>query len=237
MSIHIEAKQGDIADIVLLPGDPLRAKQIAENFLEDVKCYNQVRNMLGFTGTWNGMKVSVQGTGMGMPSISIYTEELVRDYGVKTLIRVGTCGGLQPDLGLYNLVLASAASTDSSMHKRRFRGMDYAPWADFGLLSAAYEAASKKNLPSRVGGVISTDTFYQHDPDEWKLWAENGILAVEMETSALYAIALRNKAKALALLTVSDSLVTGELTSSEEREKGMLAMVEVALEAAKKVHG
>ncbi|ADN03150.1 purine-nucleoside phosphorylase [Spirochaeta thermophila] len=235
MSIHIGAKEGEIADVVLLPGDPLRAQEIAQRFLDDPVCYNRVRNMLGFTGTWRGMRVSVQGTGMGIPSISIYVEELIREYGAKILMRVGTCGSLQRDVGLYHLVLAQSASSDSNVNRRRFRGLDFAPWADFDLLSTAFQVARERGLPVHVGGVISSDTFYQPDPEEWKLWARYGVMAVEMEASGLYTIALREGVKALTLLTVSDSLVTGDLTSAEEREKGMLSMVEVALETASRV--
>lgn len=232
MSIHIGAEQGQIASTVLLPGDPLRAKFVAETMLEDVVCYNEVRGMLGFTGHYKGKRVSVQGSGMGMPSLAIYVHELVNEYQVQALVRVGTCGGLQPSLGVGDLVLAMAASTNSHINKLRFGGMDYAPTASFDLLLSAYETAQARSVPVHVGGILSSDTFYDDDPEAWKLWAAYGALAVEMETSQLYTLAAKFGVRALSILTISDSLVTGETASSAQRERGFPLMAEIALEAA-----
>lgn len=231
MSIHIAAKPGEVAETILLPGDPLRAKMIAETFLENPFCYNEVRGMYGFTGTYKGKRVSVQGTGMGMPSISIYANELISSYGVKNLIRVGTCGAMQPDLGLRDVILAMSASTGSNMNRLRFKGMDYAPTANFELLRRAYEAAVRKGIPVKVGSILSHDVFYDEDPDAWKMWAAFGTLAVEMEAAELYTLAAKFGVRALAVLTVSDSMVTKQLTSAEERQKSFTNMVEIALEA------
>jgi purine-nucleoside phosphorylase len=232
MSIHIAAPPGAIADTILLPGDPLRAQYIAEKFFEGAQRFNAVRNMFGYTGTWQGRRVSVMGTGMGMPSLSIYVNELLREYGVKRLVRVGTCGGLTETVGVRDVILALAASTNSGINQRRFHGMGYAPAPSFALLHKAFLAAQKRGLPVHVGPVVSSDTFYNPDPDEWRLWARYGVLAVEMETAELYTLAAQFEAEALAVLTVSDHLVTGEETSSEERERTFGAMVELALEAA-----
>lgn len=232
MSIHIGAKEGEIASTILLPGDPLRAKYIAENFLTDTICYNEVRGMYGYTGTYKGKKISVQGTGMGIPSISIYLNELITSYKAKNLIRIGSCGSMQADIKIRDVVLAMSASTDSHINKIRFNGMDYAPTANFDLLKKAYDIALEKDIPIKVGSVLTTDTFYHDDPDSWKHWANYGVLAVEMETAALYTLAAKFKVKALSILTVSDSLVTREETTSEERQKTFNQMVEVALELA-----
>lgn len=232
MSIHIAATQGSIAPAILLPGDPLRAKFIAENFLEDVVCFNQVRNMLGYTGIWKGQRVSVMGTGMGMPSLSIYVNELIRDYGVKKLVRVGTCGGLHESVKVRDVVLGLSASTDSAVNKVRFKGMDYAPAPSFRLLNAAYQEATSRNLPVHVGKIVSSDSFYTYDPNQWTLWAKFGVVAVEMEAAELYTLAAQYGVEALAVLTVSDHLVTGGDTTSEERERSFGAMVEVGLKAA-----
>ena len=232
MSIHIGAKQGQIAPTILLPGDPLRAKHIAETLLEDVILFNEVRGMLGYTGRYGDKRVSVMGTGMGMPTLSIYVNELVREYQVKTLIRVGTCGALQPDLKVGDIVLAMTASTDSQMNRIRFKGMDYAPAASFGLLLKAYQIAKERGIEVRVGGMFAGDSFYKDDPDWWKIWAEYGALVVEMESNALYTLAAKFKAEALSILTVSDSLVSGEEATSEQREKGFTQMAEIALEIA-----
>jgi len=232
MSIHIGTKEGDIADTVLLPGDPLRAKNIAENFLTDVFCYNEVRGMHGFTGIYKGKKISVQGTGMGIPSISIYVNELIVSYKAKNLIRIGSCGSMQPDVKIRDVILAMSASTDSHINKIRFNGMDYAPTANFNLLKRAYDIALEKDISVKVGSVLTTDTFYNDDPNSWKHWANYGILAVEMETAILYTLAAKFKVNALSILTVSDSLVTREETTSEERQKTFNQMVEVALELA-----
>lgn len=232
MSIHIGAKQGDIADTILLPGDPLRAKFVAENFLENIVCYNEVRGMLGFTGTYKGKRVSVQGTGMGIPSISIYANELITEYGVQNVIRIGTCGAMQEDIHLKDVILAMSASTDSSLNKIRFNNMDFAPTASFPLLLKAYNNAVKEDIPVKVGNILSTDTFYGDDPDDWKHWAKFGVLAVEMEAAALYTLASKYKVNALAILTVSDSLITHELTTAEERQKTFRKMIKIALETA-----
>jgi purine-nucleoside phosphorylase len=232
MSIHIGTKEGDIASTVLLPGDPLRAKNIAENFLTDVFCYNEVRGMHGFTGIYKGKKISVQGTGMGIPSISIYINELIVSYKAKNLIRIGSCGSMQPDVKIRDVILAMSASTDSHINKIRFNGMDYAPTANFNLLKRAYDIALEKDISLKVGSVLTTDTFYNDDPNSWKHWANYGILAVEMETAILYTLAAKFKVNALSILTVSDSLVTREETTSEERQKTFNQMVEVALELA-----
>ena len=227
---HMEAKAGDIAESVLLPGDPLRAKYIAENFLENPVCYNQVRGMLGYTGTYKDKKVSIQGTGMGMPSISIYVYELLSVYGVKNLIRIGTCGSMQEDVKIRDVVMAMSASTDSSMNSLRFGGMDFAPTADFDLLRRAWEKGVEMGITPRVGNVLTSDTFYADDPDGWKKWAEYGVLTAEMETSALYTLAAKFKARALSLLTVSDSIVTHEQCSPEERQTTFNQMIQIALE-------
>jgi len=233
MSVHIGAKEGDIASTVLLPGDPLRAKYIAENFLIKATCYNEVRGMYGYTGTYKGKKVSLQGTGIGIPSISIYINELISSYKVKNLIRIGSCGSMQPDIKVRDVILAMSASTDSNINKIRFSGVDYAPTANFDLLKKAYDVALKKEIKVKVGSVLTTDTFYGDKPDSWKIWAQYGILAVEMETAALYTLAAKFKVNALSILTVSDSLVTKEETTSEERQKTFNQMVEIALEIIK----
>ncbi|MEZ4631282.1 MAG: purine-nucleoside phosphorylase [Deinococcales bacterium] len=229
---HISAKAGDIAETILLPGDPLRAKHIAETMLEDVQCYNQVRNMFGYTGTYKGKRVSVQGTGMGMPSISIYVHELIKVYGVKQLIRVGTCGAMQPDLKLRDVIIAMSASSNSGINKNRFQGMDFAPTASFKLLKKAYDIAQAKGIEARVGSILSSDTFYNDNPEIWKLWAAYGVLAVEMEAAALYTLAAKFGVDALCLLTVSDSLVSHQEEPAEAREKAYTRMFEIGLELA-----
>jgi len=230
MSIHINAKAGEIAESILLPGDPLRAKFIAENFLENVICYNEVRGMYGFTGNYKGKRVSVQGTGMGIPSISIYTNELIQSYGVKNLIRVGTCGSYKEEVKVRDLIIAMAASTDSNINKNRFNGMNYAPTASFKLLKKSYDIAVEKGFDPKVGNIFSSDTFYNDNPEEWKQWAKFGCLGVEMEAAALYTLAAKYEVDALALLTVSDHLLTGEVTTAEERQTTFTKMIEVALE-------
>lgn len=230
MSIHIEAKEGEIADTVILPGDPLRAKYIAENFLENARCYNRVRNMFGYTGTYRDKAVSVQGSGMGIPSLAIYVNELIDSYKVKTIIRAGSCGSIQEDVRVYDIVLAQSASTDSSINRLRFKGMDFAPCADFGLLQAAYEACRDFKLNPHVGSIFSTDSFYHPIADNWKLWSEYGAKAIEMESSELYTICAAKKVRALSVLTVSDSLVSGEETSSAERESSFETMAKICLE-------
>ncbi|MBT3271690.1 MAG: purine-nucleoside phosphorylase [Spirochaetales bacterium] len=232
MSIHIGAKKGDIAETILLPGDPLRARFVAENFLENPVCYNEVRGMYGYTGTYKGSRISVQGSGMGMPTLSIYVHELINDYGVKNLMRIGSCGSLQSHVEIRDVLLAQCASTDSSMNRHRFEGMDFAPGASFDLLYLAYENAKKLDLPVKVGNILSEDTFYSEDAEFWKLWAKYGVLAVEMETSALYTLAARFGVRALSILTVSDNLVTNAVTTSEEREKTFTDMMKLALDTA-----
>lgn len=230
MSVHIGAKAGEIADTILLPGDPLRAKYIAETFLENPTCYNEVRGMLGYTGTYKGKRISVQGTGMGIPSISIYVNELIQSYDVKNLIRVGTCGAIQKDVKVRDVILAMTASTDSRSNQLTF-GIDYAPAANFELLKNAYEAGTEKGLNLKVGNVFTSDMFYNDNADHEK-WAQYQILALEMETSALYTLAAKFGRKALSILTVSDHILTGEETTSEERQTTFNEMIEVALEAA-----
>lgn len=229
MSIHIGAKKGQIAPTVLLPGDPLRAKFFAETLLEDAVCFNEVRNMLGYTGRYGEKTVSVMGTGMGVPSHSIYVHELINEYGVKTLIRVGTCGALQAHLDIGDIVIAMSSSTDSHINRLRFNGMDYAPTANFPLLLKAYQAATQRNLEVHVGGIFTGDTFYD-DPNWWEKWAEYGVLVVEMETAALYTLAARFNVSALTILTVTDNLVTEKRATSEQRERGFPLMAEIALE-------
>ncbi|HEY8454006.1 MAG TPA: purine-nucleoside phosphorylase [Actinopolymorphaceae bacterium] len=230
MSTHIGAKPGEIADTVLLPGDPLRAQWIAETFLEDATCYSTVRNMLGFTGRYEGRRVSVQGTGMGHPSLAIYTHELMAEYGARTLVRVGSCGAFTESLALRSVVLAITASTDSGMNRIRFEGLDYAPAADFGLLRTAYDVATERGAPVHVGQVFSTDAFYPDRPELADRLAEYGVIAVEMETNMLYTLAAKFGARALSILTVSDHLRTGEHTTPEERERTFGTMVELALQ-------
>jgi purine-nucleoside phosphorylase len=232
MSTHIGAAPGEIAERVLMPGDPLRAKWIAETYLTDARCYSTVRNMFGFTGTYRGVPVSVQGSGMGMPSCSIYTHELINDYGVKTLIRVGSAGALTNSLKVRDVVAASASSTDSAMNRVRFAGLvDYAPVADFFLLRSAVAAAEQHGVQMHVGPILAADAFYTDRPDLYDLLADYGVLAVEMESAALYTIAARYGARALTLLTISDHLKTGEHTTAQEREQTFSEMVQIALDA------
>lgn len=232
MSVHIGAKENQVAETILLPGDPLRAKYIAETFLENVDCYNSIRGMLGYTGTYKGKPVSVQGTGMGVPSISIYVHELIESYGVKNLIRVGTCGAIQEDIKVRDVILAMTASTDSAVNRIRFNGIDYAPTANFNLLYNAYQVATERKMPVKVGNVFTSDTFYHDHPEVYHLWASYQVLAVEMETAALYTLAAKHKVNALSILTVSDHILRGEVTTSEERQTTFNEMIEVALEAA-----
>jgi purine-nucleoside phosphorylase len=230
MSTHISAEPGTIAPTVLLPGDPLRAKWIAENFFENPVQHNAVRNMFGFTGTYRGNPVSVQGTGMGVPSISIYVNELFDFYGVQTAIRVGTCGGLR-GTKLRDVVIAMAASTDSGVNQRALGGLHFSPTADFSLLESAVAAARRHRVDIHVGGVATMDLFYD-DSDALKRFERLGVLAVEMETSGLYTLAAKYGRRALTIATVSDMIDPHEATSAEERETGFRAMVEIALEAA-----
>jgi purine-nucleoside phosphorylase len=229
MSIHIEAKKGEIAESVLLPGDPMRAKWIAETFLEDSVCYNDVRGMLGFTGTFKGKRISVQGTGMGIPSALIYCHELINEYGVKNLIRVGTAGSYHKEVKIRDIVIAMAASSTSGINNSRFINNDYSPTANFELFMKAAQYAKTQNIPIKAGNVLSADEFYNDDFDTYKKWAEFGVLCVEMEAAGLYTIAAKYNVKALAILTISDSLVTGNKTSSEERESSFSNMIDIAL--------
>jgi purine-nucleoside phosphorylase len=232
MSIHIGAKPGDIAETVLMPGDPMRARYFADQYLQGAACFNEVRGMLGFTGTYKGVRVSVMGSGMGIPSFSIYASELFMFYGVKRVIRVGTAGAMQPHVKIGDLVLAMSASTDSNVNRLRFGGMDYAPTASFTLLQKAWQVARAKTDRVVVGNVLSSDTFYGDDPDWWKVWAQYGVLAAEMETAGLYTLAAKHKAEALSIVTISDSILSHEELSSADRERGTTLMAEVALEAA-----
>ena len=232
MSTHIGAQPGDIAPVVLLPGDPMRARWIAETFLDDATCYSEVRGMLGFTGTWQGNRVSVQGSGMGQPSMAIYVNELFDEYDVASIIRVGSCGGLSDKVAIRDVIIASGACTDSAMNRITFEGFDYAPVADFGLLRAAVDAAAAKEVTAHVGLIFSADSsFYASRPELMMRMVSYGVLGVEMEASALYTLAARWGRKALAVCTVSDHVVTGEETSAGERERTFADMVDVALTA------
>ncbi|OYT15533.1 MAG: purine-nucleoside phosphorylase [Bacteroidetes bacterium 4572_77] len=232
MSVHINAKKGDIAETILLPGDPLRAKFIAETYLENITCYNTVRGMYGYTGTYKGKRISVQGTGMGIPSISIYAYELLTEYECKNLIRVGSCGSINKEVKVRDIILASGASTNSNINNLIFENRNFAPVADFELLLKAYNTAKKLNLNVHVGNILSSDTFYDTKKEFWQPWSDYGVLAIEMEASALYTLCQRHGARGLAILTVSDSILTGESTTSEEREKTFTDMMEIALNLA-----
>jgi purine-nucleoside phosphorylase len=227
---HISAAESDIAEAVLLPGDPLRAKYIAESFFDDAREVTGVRNMLGYTGTYQGMAVTAMGTGMGIPSASIYATELIRFYGVKRMIRVGSCGGISTDIGMRDVILAIGAGTDSGTNRTRYGGWDYAATADFGLLSAAAAAAATGDRPIHVGNVHSSDLFYNPDTQALAIWQSMNVLAVEMEAAGLYAVAAAEGARALAILTVSDHIVTQEETTSDERERTFSDMITLALD-------
>jgi len=229
MSIHISAKKGEIAETILLPGDPLRAKWIAETFLENPVLFNEVRGMLGYTGMYKGKRISVMGTGMGVPSLSIYVHELINDYGVKNLIRVGSAGSYQKEVKIRDIVLAMASSSNSGNNKLRFNGADYAPTASFNLFNKALEVAKINNTSIKAGNVLTSDEFYADDFNDYKKWAAFGVLCVDMETSGLYTIAAKHQVNALTILTISDSLVTGETTTSKERETTFKSMIEIAL--------
>ena len=232
MTIHIGAKPGEIAETVLLPGDPYRAKWAAETFLDDAKCINEVRGMLGFTGTWKGNRVTIHGSGMGMPSLSIYAQELICDYDAKTLIRIGSCGGMQDKVKVRDVILAMTASSLSTPSSGIFKELNFAPSADWSLLSAAAKASENKGVSTHVGGVYSTDVFYDERPDLNEQMVRHGILGVEMEAAELYNLAARHNRRALAVLTVSDHLITGDSLPADQRETSFGDMVEIALEAA-----
>jgi purine-nucleoside phosphorylase len=229
MSIHINAKTNEIAGTVLMPGDPLRAKWIAETFLEKPYCYSNVRGMLGYTGEYKGQRISVQGSGMGVPSAMIYYHELINDYGVKQIIRVGTAGSYQGDVKIRDVVVALSASTNSGINNAVFNDVSFAPSASFNLIMKAALYARKNNIPLRAGNVLTSDQYYEDDPMAYKKWADYGVLCVEMETAGLYSIAAKYNIEALAILTISDSLVTGEQCSFEERERTFEEMVQIAL--------
>jgi purine-nucleoside phosphorylase len=232
MSIHIGAKPGEIAETVLMPGDPYRARWAAETFLTGATCINQVRGMLGYTGTWNGHRVTIQGSGMGMASLSIYANELIRDYGAKTLIRIGSAGAMQPHVRIRDVVVAMSATTISTPSRGFFREVNFAPTADFGLLRAAVAAGEAKGTPLHVGGIYSADIFYDERPDLNEVMQRHGILCVEMEAAELYTVAARLGARALAILTISDHLLTHEALPALDREQSFGDMVEMALAAA-----
>lgn len=230
-TVHNAAKIGDIAETVLLPGDPMRAKFIAENFLEDVVLYNTVRGMLGYTGTFDGKRVSVQGTGMGIPSIGIYSHELITHYGVKNLIRVGSAGAISNDLSLGDIVIASSASTDSNfMHQYNLPGI-YAPTANYGLVNKLVESSRSVTDSVSVGNILASDIFYSDDPDTMDKWRKMGVLAVEMESAGLFAQAARLKARAATILTISDIVSGGASMSSEQRETSLREMILIALKS------
>lgn len=232
MTIHIGADKDQVAETVLMPGDPYRAKWAAETFLSDVACINETRGMLGFTGTWQDNRVTIQGSGMGMPSMSIYANELIRDFDVQTLIRVGSCGGMQPHVRLRDVILAMTASSVATPSSTIFREFSFAPCADYGLLAAAERAARARSIDTHVGGIYSSDTFYDERPDLDEQMRRHGILGVEMEAAELYTLAARHDRRALAVLTVSDHLDTGAALPAEDRERSFFDMIEIALQAA-----
>ncbi|GAA5188389.1 purine-nucleoside phosphorylase [Ferrimonas gelatinilytica] len=231
MTPHINAPEGAFADTVLMPGDPLRAKYIAENFLEEVIPVCDVRNMLGFTGTYRGKRISVMGSGMGVPSISIYAKELITEYGVKNLIRIGSCGAISDEVQMMDVVLAMGASTDSGVNRSRFPGTDFAMIADFGLLSAAVNAASKLGTRYHVGNVYTSDLFYSPDESRYQTMAKYGMLGVEMEAAGLYGVAAEYGANALAMMTVTDHIIRGEHLTPEERQLTLNEMIRLTLDA------
>ncbi|WP_300517260.1 purine-nucleoside phosphorylase [Aliiroseovarius sp.] len=232
MTVHIGAESGQIAETVLMPGDPYRAKWVAENFLEGAECINEVRGMLGFTGAWKGNRVTVQGSGMGMPSLSIYANELIREYGAKTLIRIGSCGGMQPHVKVRDVVIAMTCTTVGTPSSTLFRELNFSPCADYGLLEAAVAAARSRDCGVHVGGIYSSDTFYDERSDLTDQMTRHGVLGVEMEAAELYTLAARHGVRALGVMTVSDHLQTGEALPADQREKSFGDMVEIALEAA-----
>jgi purine-nucleoside phosphorylase len=228
---HIEAQAGEFAETVLMPGDPLRAKFIADNFLDDAKCITTVRNMLGYTGTYKGKRVSVMGSGMGIPSISIYATELYKDYGVEKIIRIGSCGAVRDDIKIRDIVIGMAASTDSNVNRQRFHNVDFAACADFSLLKSVVDTAEKLGKPVHVGNIFTADLFYSPQPEMFATMEKHGILAVEMEAAGLYGVAAEYGKKALTVLTVSDHIKTGEQTTAAERETTFKDMMELTLES------
>jgi len=232
MTVHIGAAKDEIAETVLLPGDPFRAKWAAETFLDAPKLVNEVRGMLGFTGSYKGNRVTIQGSGMGMPSLSIYVNELINDYGAETLIRIGSCGAMQPSVKVRDVILAMTSSTLSSPSRGIFKELNFAPCADWSLLRAAVQAAEAKGVEPHIGGIYSSDVFYDERPDLNEQMVRHGILGVEMEAAELYTLAARYGKRALTVLTVSDHLITGEALPSSDRESSFGDMVEIALEAA-----
>jgi purine-nucleoside phosphorylase len=232
-TVHINADKGDFADVVLMPGDPLRAKYIANTFLDDARKVCDVRNMFGYTGSYNRRKVSVMGSGMGIPSCSIYATELIKDFGVKKIIRVGSCGAVLDDSKLHDIVIGIGASTNSLVNRMRFGGFDFAATADFGLVAAAVAAAKNKKVPVKVGNIFSADLFYDPNPEFFQTMKKYGIVGVEMEAAGLYGVAAEYGAKAMTICTVSDHILRGELTTSKERELGFDKMMEIALDAIK----
>ncbi|WP_426357743.1 purine-nucleoside phosphorylase [Pseudocolwellia sp. HL-MZ19] len=228
---HIEAAADDFAKTVLMPGDPLRAKYIADNFLENVKCVTRVRNMFGYTGTYKGQPISVMGSGMGIPSISIYATELYKDYGVENIIRIGSCGAVRDDINVGDVIVGMSASTDSNVNRMRLNQCDFAATADFGLLQKVANTADKLNKKIRVGNVFTADLFYTPQPEMFALMEKYGILAVEMEAAGLYGVAAEYGKKALAVFTVSDHIKTGESMSADERETSFKDMMELTLES------
>ena len=229
MSAHIEAKKNEIAETVLMPGDPLRAKWIAETFLDNVYCYSKIRGMLGYTGEFKGQRISIQGSGMGIPSAMIYYHELINDYDVKRIIRVGTAGSYQEDVKIRDIVLALSASTNSGINNAIFNDFNYAPTADFNLILKAALYAQENNILIKAGNILSSDLYYEEDPMAYKKWAKYGVLCAEMESAGLYTIAAKHSIEALTILTISDSMVTGEKCSFEERERTFKEMVQIAL--------
>jgi purine-nucleoside phosphorylase len=232
MTIHIGAQPGEIAETVLMPGDPLRAKWAAETFLTEARLINELRGMLGYTGLWRGNRVTIHGSGMGMASLSIYANELIRDYGAKTLIRIGSCGAMQAHVAIRDVIIAMAATTLSTPSSGIFRELNFAPHADWSLLRAAVMAAEARGVPTHVGGIYSADVFYDERPDLNEIMTRHGILGVEMEAAELYNLALRHKVRALAVLTVSDHLLTGAALPADQRQSSFGDMVEIALSAA-----
>ena len=229
MSAHIDAKKNEIAETVLMPGDPQRAKWIAETFLDNAYCYSNIRGMLGYTGEFKGQRISIQGSGMGIPSAMIYYHELIKEYDVKRIIRVGTAGSYHEDVKIRDIILALSASTNSGINNAIFNDVSYAPTANFNLIMKAAVYGQENNIPIKAGNILSSDQYYDEDPLAYKKWAKYGVLCVEMEAAGLYTIAAKYNIEALAILTISDSLVTGEKCSYEERERTFEEMVKIAL--------